>query len=129
MPRSYAGGLNRPNTYVKSLIVLVNTMWRLILYHVFVVLRYLDRPCMIFILQCVILVTLVRTITLDLEIYLIHLRDVHQMTSRCKICAEIKPRFLKPSYMSLVKANQSMERVSIEFKGPLPSRTNNKYIQ
>ena len=50
------------------------------------------------------------------------------MTSCCKICAKINPRFLKPFYMSLVKATQPMERLSINFKGSLPSQTKNKYI-
>ena len=54
--------------------------------------------------------------------------DVRQMTSHCKICAKIKPRFLKPSICHLLKATQSMERVSIDFKGPLLSRTQNKHI-
>ena len=46
------------------------------------------------------------------------LDDVRQITSRCKICAKIKPRFLKSSYMSLAKATQPMERLSIDFRAP-----------
>ena len=56
------------------------------------------------------------------------LEDVRKMISNCRICAEIKPCFFKPPETHLIKATQSMERLSIDFKGPLPSSSKNKYI-
>ena len=50
------------------------------------------------------------------------------MTSNCCICAELKPRFFKPLKSHLIKATQPMERLSIDFKGPLPSTSRNKYL-
>lgn len=54
--------------------------------------------------------------------------DVKRITSACKICAEIKPRFVRTVRGTLVQAMQPMERISIDFKGPLPSSTHNKYL-
>ena len=56
------------------------------------------------------------------------LDDVRKVCNACKICAEIKPRFCKPPEAHLIKATQPMERLSIDFKGPLPSTSKNKYI-
>ena len=44
------------------------------------------------------------------------------------MCAEIKPQFHRKSDGVLIKATQPMERVSIDFKGPLKSSTRNKYL-
>ena len=54
--------------------------------------------------------------------------DVKKVCSTCRICAEIKPTFYVPRDGTLIKATQPFERISIDFKGPLPSNTNNKYI-
>ena len=43
------------------------------------------------------------------------LDDVRKVVNKCKICAEIKPKFCKPPEMHLVKATQPMERLSIDF--------------
>lgn len=43
------------------------------------------------------------------------------------MCAEIKPRFLRTKG-TLIKATAPLERISIDFKGPLPCNTNNRYI-
>ena len=48
--------------------------------------------------------------------------------AQCRTCAVIKPWFYKPNNPPLIKATQPFERLSIDFKGPLPSVTNNKYI-
>ena len=56
------------------------------------------------------------------------LDDVHKMISACKVCGEIKPRFHKPPFIPLIKATQPMERLSVDFKGPLPSRSKHKYV-
>lgn len=53
--------------------------------------------------------------------------DVRKMTNLCSVCAELKPRFLKSS-SHLIKATQPFERLSLDFKGPLPSTTRNTYL-
>ena len=50
------------------------------------------------------------------------------MICSCRIRAEIKPCFFKPPETDLFKASQPMERLNIDFKGPLPSTSKNKYI-
>ena len=47
------------------------------------------------------------------------LDEVRKMTASCKICAEVKPRFYKPPEMHVIKATKPMERLSIDFKGPI----------
>ena len=54
--------------------------------------------------------------------------EVKNVCSSCKICAEVKPRFFSKPQYSLIKATQPLERVSIDFKGPLPSRTRNIFL-
>lgn len=50
------------------------------------------------------------------------------MTAKCKICAEIKTRFYNKRANRLIKATSPFERLSIDFKGPLPSSTRHKYL-
>ena len=54
--------------------------------------------------------------------------DVKRITNSCQICAENKPRFYKPPQATLMKATQPFERLNQDFKGPLPSKTQNKYM-
>ena len=54
--------------------------------------------------------------------------DIKRITSRCRDCAEVKPRFYKPEGATLVKATRPFERLNLDFKGPLPSVNRNKYI-
>ena len=54
--------------------------------------------------------------------------EVKSITRNCPSCAETKPRFAKPQSENLIKATQPFERLSIDFKGPLPSSSRNKYI-
>ena len=59
------------------------------------------------------------------------IEDIHKMTSSCLIYNERKPRFLKPESIRGLKATQPFERFnigSIDFKGPVLSVTNNKFI-
>ncbi|XP_063628196.1 uncharacterized protein LOC134799687 [Cydia splendana] len=56
-----------------------------------------------------------------------NLDDVKKMTASCRVCAEIKPRFAKANG-TLIKPLSPFERLNVDFKGPLPSNTNNKYI-
>ncbi|XP_059045822.1 uncharacterized protein LOC131841533 [Achroia grisella] len=53
--------------------------------------------------------------------------EIKRINTLCPVCAEIKPRFIKSSG-TLIKATTPFERISMDFKGPLPSRTQNKYI-
>jgi hypothetical protein len=54
--------------------------------------------------------------------------NVKRMTAQCQECAEVKPRFYRSPEVPLIKATQPFERLSIDFKGPLPSSTANKYL-
>ena len=56
------------------------------------------------------------------------MEDVKSMTSKCRTCAEVKPRFLRPKNPPLIKALQPFDRLSIDFKGPVPSASQNKYM-
>ena len=54
--------------------------------------------------------------------------DVKKVVNSCPICAEIKPQFHRGVNNVLIKATHPMERLSIDFKGPLPSSSNYKYL-
>ena len=54
--------------------------------------------------------------------------DVKSVISNCKACSVLKPKFVKPVNPPLIKATQPFERLSIDFKGPLPSASKNKYM-
>ncbi|CAG2212501.1 unnamed protein product [Mytilus edulis] len=54
--------------------------------------------------------------------------DVKRTIKQCEICAKVKPQYAKPNASPLVKATQPFERLSIDFKGPLPSVSTKKYI-
>ena len=54
--------------------------------------------------------------------------DVKKTCASCRICAELKPQFYRPINGALIKATQPMERLSIDFKGPLPTSNYNPYM-
>ena len=55
--------------------------------------------------------------------------EVKKVCSACGSCAELKPQFYRPQQSgNLIKATQPMERLSIDFKGPLPTASHNAYI-
>ena len=54
--------------------------------------------------------------------------EVREALASCGTCTECKPQLVKPTEKKLVKATQPFERVSIDFKGPLPSVSQNKYM-
>ena len=54
--------------------------------------------------------------------------DVKKLCHSCRICAELKPQFYRPQQNTLIKATQPLERWSIDFKGPLRSSSQNKYM-
>ena len=58
------------------------------------------------------------------------LADVTKVCKSCGSCSELKPRFYRPTPGQLVKATQPFERISVDFKGPLPrsKSSNNKFI-
>ena len=56
------------------------------------------------------------------------LSEIREMTTSCKECLEIKPKFLSSNDAQLMKATQIFERLNTDFKGPLPSVLNNHYI-
>ena len=54
--------------------------------------------------------------------------EVKSVTESCKVCCEVKPRFFKPQNSHLIKAMHPFDRLSLDFKGPLPSNSKNKYL-
>ena len=57
------------------------------------------------------------------------LEDVKRVISCCRVCAECKPRFYRPTQHShLIKSSQPFERLNIDFKGPLESDNHNVYF-
>ena len=56
------------------------------------------------------------------------IEDIKQVSASCPVCAELKPRFYGAAPGRLIKATSPFERLNIDFKGPLPTETNNKYI-
>lgn len=54
--------------------------------------------------------------------------DVKKTCASCRICAELKPQYYKPAEDTLIKSTRPMEKLSIDFKGPLPSTTGNRYL-
>ncbi|XP_018403046.1 PREDICTED: uncharacterized protein LOC108779970 [Cyphomyrmex costatus] len=53
--------------------------------------------------------------------------DVKRVTKSCRVCAELKPRFHKVEG-NLIKATSPFERLNLDFKGPLLTKTRNQYI-
>ena len=51
-----------------------------------------------------------------------------RMIRSCHICAECKPWFHKPDPAHLVKATQHFKQLNFNFKGPLVSYSNNRYL-
>ena len=56
------------------------------------------------------------------------LADVKLCCSNCSTCSELKPQFFGPDSAPLIKATQPMERLNIDFKGPLPTSSRNAYF-
>ena len=57
------------------------------------------------------------------------MEDVKKIVGTCRDCAEVKPQYFKPSEpQHLIKALAPFERLNMDFKGPLPSSTQNKFI-
>ena len=54
--------------------------------------------------------------------------NVRAIVRSCQVCSEIKPRFIRRAPQTLIKASQLFERLSVDFKGPLPSSSHNRYL-
>jgi len=54
--------------------------------------------------------------------------EVKRVCSECRSCAEIKPQFFRKCDEKLIKAIQSWQRISIDFKGPAKGRNNYSLI-
>lgn len=54
--------------------------------------------------------------------------DVRAVVRACQICSEMKPRFIRKAPQTLIKASQPFERLSVDFKGPLPSNSRNRFL-
>ena len=56
--------------------------------------------------------------------------DVKKVCGQCRVCCHLKPQFYKPTESpTLIKAMYPiMDRISVDFKGPLPSVSSNKYM-
>jgi len=56
------------------------------------------------------------------------LADARKTVEGCRVSSEVKPNFCKPPLAQLIEATQPLERLSVDFKGPLPSSTKNRYL-
>ena len=56
------------------------------------------------------------------------MNDVKKITKSCKDCCKLRPLFHKPPASCLMKATQPFDYLNIDFKGPVPSTTNNVYM-
>ena len=56
------------------------------------------------------------------------LEEIRKLISSCPVCCEIKPKFCKPEPVNFIKETQPFERLSMDFKGPLPSISKNRYL-
>ena len=54
--------------------------------------------------------------------------NVRAVVRLCQVCSEMKPSFIRRAPQTLIKASQPFERLSIDFKGPLPSSSRNRYL-
>ena len=54
--------------------------------------------------------------------------NVRVVVRSCQVCSEMKPRFIRRAPQTLIKASQPFERLSIDFKGPLPSSSHKRYL-
>jgi len=56
------------------------------------------------------------------------LDQIRQVIRTCKACAECKPQYHRSAPMNLIKATQPFERLNIDFKGPLPTTNQNRFM-
>lgn len=56
------------------------------------------------------------------------IEEIKRITESCKTCSECKPQYYHPGTLHLIKATQPFERLSLDFKGPLPTNNQNKFM-
>ena len=56
------------------------------------------------------------------------LEDVKRSCRDCETCAEVRPNFFRVPHNTLIRATQPMERLNLDFKGPLPSSSRNTFF-
>ena len=56
------------------------------------------------------------------------MNDVKKLVESCRMCSAVKPQFYRPPLSQLVKATQPFERLNIDFKGPLPCNSPQRYL-
>ena len=56
------------------------------------------------------------------------IENVRAVVRSCQVSSEMKPRFVRSAPQTLIKASQPFERLSVDFKGPLPSSFRNRYL-
>ena len=56
------------------------------------------------------------------------LEQVKTVCNQCRVCAAIKPQFFRPDNPPLIEATKPFDRISVDFKGPLPSVSSKKYL-
>ena len=54
--------------------------------------------------------------------------EVRNVVAKCKVCSELRPTFYKPQVANVIKATQPFKRLSLDFKGPLPTSPKNRYL-
>ena len=54
--------------------------------------------------------------------------DVREATSGSQICRRCKLQCYKPEESQIIKVTSPFQRISVDFKGPLPSTSLNRYI-
>ena len=54
--------------------------------------------------------------------------EVRRVCNNCRDCANLKPKFYRPSTAHIIKATQPFERLSLDFVGPKESTSRNKYL-
>ena len=56
------------------------------------------------------------------------IEDIKQVVSQCDACARLKPQYFKPKNPPMIQAMKPFDRLSLDFKGPLPTSSKNKYL-
>jgi transposase InsO family protein len=56
------------------------------------------------------------------------LAEVRQVVNACATCKELKPRYFNPPPSSLITSTRPWKRLSMDFVGPMPSASPNKYL-
>ena len=56
------------------------------------------------------------------------LEEVRRVCNECQICRRCKPKYFANEKDELIKVLRPFDRISLDFKGPLPSNSGNKFI-